>query len=118
MQKKPVDENQPLKQITTAPFCGSLSARAAKIMRYAIQQRFIKYETISPDTIQDEVKPEIFYYRVFIRTHQDYLTNKAGRRFSIVPGMISTVDIKTGEKTVLDYLIKPFNKAKEAMRER
>lgn len=30
-------------------------------------------ETISPDTIQDEVKPEIFYYRVFIRTHQDYL---------------------------------------------
>lgn len=30
-------------------------------------------ETISPDTIQDKVKPEIFYYRVFIRTHQDYL---------------------------------------------
>ncbi len=27
-------------------------------------------ETISPDTIQDKVKPEIFYYRVFIRTHQ------------------------------------------------
>jgi len=77
-----------------------------------------RVETISPDTIQDEVKPEIFYYRVFIRTHQDYLTNKVGRRFSIVPGMISTVDIKTGEKTVMDYLIKPFNKAKEAMRER
>ena len=30
-------------------------------------------ETISPDTIQDKVKPEIFYYRVFIRTHQDFL---------------------------------------------
>ncbi|ATA26478.1 secretion protein HlyD [Brenneria goodwinii] len=75
-------------------------------------------ETISPDTIQDEVKPEIFYYRVFIRTDQDYLQNKAGRRFSIVPGMIATVDIKTGEKTVMDYLIKPFNRAKEALRER
>ncbi|RLM28269.1 secretion protein HlyD [Brenneria alni] len=75
-------------------------------------------ETISPDTIQDEVKPEIFYYRVFIRTSQDYLQNKAGRRFSIVPGMIATVDIKTGEKTVMDYLIKPFNRTKEALRER
>ncbi len=75
-------------------------------------------ETISPDTIQDEAKPEVFYYRVFIRTRQDYLVNKAGRHFSIVPGMIATVDIKTGEKTVLDYLIKPFNRAKEALRER
>ncbi|MWT73274.1 HlyD family efflux transporter periplasmic adaptor subunit [Escherichia coli] len=75
-------------------------------------------ETISPDTIQDEVKPEIFYYRVFIRTHQDYLQNKSGRQFSIVPGMIATVDIKTGEKTIVDYLIKPFNRAREALRER
>lgn len=75
-------------------------------------------ETISPDTIQDKVKPEIFYYRVFIRTHQDFLVNKAGRRFFIAPGMIATVDIKTGEKTIVDYLIKPFNCAKEALRER
>ncbi|WP_404802342.1 HlyD family efflux transporter periplasmic adaptor subunit [Brenneria izbisi] len=75
-------------------------------------------ESISPDTIQDEVKPEIFYYRVFIRTNQDYLQNKAGRHFAIVPGMIATVDIKTGEKTVMDYLIKPFNRVKEALRER
>lgn len=75
-------------------------------------------ETISPDTIQDKAKPEIFYYRVFIRTHQDYLVNKAGHHFSIVPGMIATVDIKTGEKTIIDYLIKPFNRAKEALRER
>ncbi|WP_156964136.1 HlyD family type I secretion periplasmic adaptor subunit [Trabulsiella guamensis] len=75
-------------------------------------------ETISPDTIQDKVKPEIVYYRVFIRTHQDYLVNKAGRHFSIVPGMIASVDIKTGEKSIIDYLIKPFNRAKEALRER
>lgn len=75
-------------------------------------------ETISPDTIQDKAKPEVFYYRVFIRTHQDYLVNKAGHHFSIVPGMIATVDIKTGEKTIVDYLIKPFNRAKEALRER
>ena len=75
-------------------------------------------DSISPDTIQDEAKPEIYYYRVFIRTENDYLQNKAGKRFSIVPGMIANVDIKTGEKTVMDYMVKPFNKVKEALRER
>ncbi|OAT28148.1 putative HlyD family secretion protein [Buttiauxella ferragutiae ATCC 51602] len=75
-------------------------------------------ETISPDTIQDKVKPEIVYYRVFIRTQQDYLANKAGHHFSISPGMVATVDIKTGQKTIVDYLIKPFNRAREALRER
>ncbi|NIF21186.1 HlyD family type I secretion periplasmic adaptor subunit [Candidatus Pantoea multigeneris] len=77
-----------------------------------------KVEGISPDTIQDEVKPEVYYYRVYIRTDHDYVQNKAGTRFSISPGMVATVDIKTGEKTIMDYLIKPFNKAKEALRER
>lgn len=77
-----------------------------------------KVVTISPDTIQDEAKPEVFYYRVFIRTDADTLQNKAGKSFAIVPGMVATVDIRTGEKTVLDYLIKPLNRAKEALRER
>lgn len=75
-------------------------------------------ETISPDTIQDKVKPEIVYYRVFIRTKQDYLVNKAGHHFSISPGMVATVDIKTGQKSIVDYLIKPFNRTREALRER
>lgn len=73
---------------------------------------------ISPDTIQDEVKPEIFYYRVFIRTDTDSLIDKNGQSFSIVPGMIATVDIKTGEKTVFDYLMKPFGRVKDALHER
>ncbi|NCE93599.1 HlyD family type I secretion periplasmic adaptor subunit [Pseudomonas sp. L13] len=77
-----------------------------------------KVVTISPDTIQDKIKPENYYYRVFIQTDSNALTNKTGERFAIVPGMIATVDIKTGSRTVLDYLIKPFNKAQEAMRER
>ncbi|WP_213154948.1 HlyD family efflux transporter periplasmic adaptor subunit [Pseudomonas aeruginosa] len=77
-----------------------------------------KVVTISPDSIQDKVKPENYFYRVFIRTESNFLRNKAGGQFAITPGMIATVDIKTGSKTVLDYLLKPFNKAKEAMRER
>ncbi|MEQ1104779.1 HlyD family type I secretion periplasmic adaptor subunit [Acinetobacter ursingii] len=77
-----------------------------------------KVTVISPDTIRDEVKQDQFYYRVYIRTNSDKLYNKEGKSFSITPGMVATVDIRTGEKTVLDYLLKPFNKAKEALRER
>ncbi|EPP0800610.1 HlyD family efflux transporter periplasmic adaptor subunit [Acinetobacter baumannii] len=77
-----------------------------------------KVTIISPDTLRDEVKQDQFYYRVYIRAEFDKLINKAGKYFNITPGMVATVDIKTGEKTVLDYLIKPFNKAREALRER
>ncbi|MFL9667792.1 HlyD family efflux transporter periplasmic adaptor subunit [Variovorax sp. AB1(2024)] len=74
--------------------------------------------TISPDTIQDDVKRDVYYYRVYIRTDADQLKNKSGESFPIVPGMIANVDIHTGSKSVLDYLLKPLNKAREALRER
>ena len=74
--------------------------------------------SISPDTIRDEVKPDILYYRVFVATEADSLVNKAGKRFAITPGMVATVDIHTGSKTVLQYLLKPLNRAREALRER
>lgn len=77
-----------------------------------------KVAMISPDTIRDEVKQDQFYYRVYIRTDSDKLNNNAGQEFNITPGMVATVDIRTGSKTVMDYLIKPFNKAKEALQER
>ncbi|WP_180129432.1 HlyD family efflux transporter periplasmic adaptor subunit [Acinetobacter sp. YH12057] len=77
-----------------------------------------KVTVISPDTLRDEVKQDQFYYRVYIRTDSDKLSNKEGKSFSITPGMVATVDIRTGSKTLLEYLIKPFNKAKEALRER
>ncbi|MEN9063229.1 HlyD family efflux transporter periplasmic adaptor subunit [Ponticoccus litoralis] len=74
--------------------------------------------TISPNTVRDEVNPDQVYYRAYIRTQEDFLTNEIGTRFPIVPGMIATVDIRTGEKTVWQYLVKPFNRAQEALRER
>lgn len=77
-----------------------------------------KVAMISPDTLRDEVKQDQFYYRVYIRTDSDKLSNNASQEFNITPGMVATVDIRTGSKTVMDYLIKPFNKAKEALRER
>ncbi len=73
---------------------------------------------ISPDTIRDEVRQDQFFYKVFVKTNVNFLTNQNGAKFPIFPGMIAVVDIKTGDKTVIDYLVKPLNKAKEAMRER
>jgi adhesin transport system membrane fusion protein len=73
-------------------------------------------EDISADTITDE-KGESFY-RVRVRTHDSAL-EKAGEPLPITPGMTAQVDILTGHKTVMDYLLKPILKAKErALRER
>lgn len=75
-------------------------------------------DRISPDTLQDEVNRDQVYYRVYVRTRHSSLRTKDGRDHAIMPGMVATVEIRTGRKTVLQYLLKPINKAKEAMRER
>nr|WP_230514074.1 HlyD family type I secretion periplasmic adaptor subunit [Limnobaculum parvum] len=79
-------------------------------------------EHISPDTLKDEDKMrqgrgESTYYRVLVRTDKAALTAK-DKVFPIMPGMIATVEIRTGEKTILDYILKPVLKAREAFRER
>lgn len=74
--------------------------------------------TISPDTIKDEQKPDVVYYRAYIRTARDYLLNKQDKKLFISPGMVASVDIATGTKTIARYLIKPFNKVNEALTER
>lgn len=75
-------------------------------------------EMISPDTITDEVDRRIQYYRVYIRTERSWLETKDGKHHPIMPGMVTTAEIRTGQKTVLDYLLKPLNRAAEALRER
>ncbi|WP_425607927.1 HlyD family type I secretion periplasmic adaptor subunit [Pseudodesulfovibrio pelocollis] len=73
-------------------------------------------EHISADTIQNE-KGESFYV-VRVRTENNAMTYH-GKRLPIIPGMTAQVDILTGKKSVLDYLLKPILKAKQnALRER
>jgi len=75
-----------------------------------------KVERISADTITDE-RSETFY-RVIIRTENSTL-EKGGKKLPIIPGMVASVDILTGKKTVLDYLLKPVKRVRnEAFRER
>lgn len=75
-------------------------------------------DRISPDTLQDEVHRDQVYYRVYIRTDTSSLRTKDGRQHAIMPGMVATAEIRTGRKTVLQYLLKPINKLREALRER
>ncbi len=73
-------------------------------------------ERISADTIADE-RGETFY-RVIVRTDRSHIRQEA-KELPIIPGMVATVDILTGEKTVFDYLIKPIRRVRnEALRER
>ena len=75
-------------------------------------------EIISPDTLREERKTEEEnYYRVLVRTKNSTLMNN-GKALPIIPGMTASVEIRTGEKSVLDYILKPVLKAREAMRER
>ncbi len=75
-----------------------------------------RVERISADTSLDERGDA--YYRVMVRTGEAGLVHN-GRTLEIIPGMVASVDIQTGRKTVLDYVMKPVLKVRdEALRER
>ncbi len=74
-------------------------------------------ERISPDTMTDQDSGETFY-EIVVRTEENHLGTPE-RPLPIMPGMVASVDILTGEKSILDYLLKPLTKAREtALRER
>ncbi|MCA6917886.1 HlyD family type I secretion periplasmic adaptor subunit [Pectobacterium versatile] len=73
-------------------------------------------EQISPDTVTD--KEGNSFYIIRLRTDKNYL-GSADKPLLIIPGMVASVDIITGKKTILSYLLKPIIRAKaEALRER
>lgn len=81
-----------------------------------------KVERISADTIIDEKgdkneRGETFY-RVMVRTEKNHL-GTTEHPLPVLPGMVATVEILTGAKSVLDYLVKPARMLRdEALRER
>lgn len=85
-----------------------------------------KVTLISPDTLSnqnratDQLKLDQnqVYYRMLVQTEGNTLRDKNGKELPIIPGMVATVDVKTGEKTVFQYLIKPITRLKQALRER
>lgn len=75
-----------------------------------------KLEQISPDTVTD--KDGKSFYVIRLRTEKNHLGSDE-KPLIIIPGMVASVDIITGKKTILAYLLKPILRAKaEAFRER
>jgi adhesin transport system membrane fusion protein len=84
-------------------------------------------EHLSPDTMKDErqqrrpggnpVDMEEGYYRILVRIKDANLIRK-GKTIEPTPGMTATVEIRTGQKTVLEYLFRPLQNVSQALRER
>ena len=78
---------------------------------------------VSADTMRDETQrsdsPSATYYRVHIRTTTPGPVTRTGRRIDVLPGMTAQVDIRTGQRSLLAYLLKPVTKTMtEAFKER
>jgi adhesin transport system membrane fusion protein len=84
-------------------------------------------EHLSPDTMKDErqqrrpggnpVDIEEGYYRILVRIKDANLVRK-GMKMEPTPGMTASVEIRTGQKTVLEYLFRPLQNVSQVLRER
>ena len=84
-------------------------------------------EHISPDTLRDEkerarrpgtpIELEEGLYRIMVRI-QDQGLERNGLRLELTPGMTAMVEVRTGQKTVLEYIFRPLQSLSMALRER
>lgn len=75
---------------------------------------------ISPDSLTEETKagPSI-YYRVKVAIDKNEFKGDMAKQIEVRPGMTATLDIKTGSRSVLSFLMKPLSKTfGDAMGER
>ncbi|WDE02650.1 HlyD family type I secretion periplasmic adaptor subunit [Thalassomonas actiniarum] len=71
-----------------------------------------KVEHISADTTQDEEGNS--FYLIRVRTDASSIKNKDNEEMPIIPGMLTDVDVITGERTILEYILTPILRAKKA----
>jgi len=70
-----------------------------------------KLTYISADTLTEDLRQgELPYYRVQVRTDGRRFSGRPEEDLEIQPGMTATIEVKTGERTVWQYLIKPVLK--------
>jgi adhesin transport system membrane fusion protein len=82
-------------------------------------------EHLSPDTLRDErqkkpgnpVELEEGLYRILVRV-KEATELRNGLKLTPTPGMTATVEIRTGQKSVLEYLFRPLQNVTQALRER
>ena len=75
-----------------------------------------KIEYISADSVVPQQTPGALpgepYYIAHVRTTTNAI-DYHGKKLSISPGMLASVDVITGKRSVLYYLAKPINRARE-----
>lgn len=79
-----------------------------------------KIEYISPDALGETDKAasaDSTYYRVLLRTDRSTL-KKGNKPLQVLPGMTGSVEVRTGERSVLSFLLRPMMKSREAFKER
>ena len=76
-----------------------------------------KVTFISPDAVTENDKTGEGHYRVIVTAERNNLKYKGGP-LPVIPGMTSVIEIRTGERSVLSYLLRPMMKSQEALRER
>ena len=77
-------------------------------------------QSISPDALGDPeraAQPEGTWYRALVRADTAAL-QMGDRQFPVLPGMTGSAEIRTGQRTVLEFLLRPMLKSQEAFRER
>ncbi|WP_428944982.1 HlyD family type I secretion periplasmic adaptor subunit [Pantoea sp. FN060301] len=84
-----------------------------------------RVQSISPGALKDEESKaarrpgaDDTYYRVMVLTKSNTLTKSGSQELRVIPGMTATVDIRTGEKSLLQYLLRPLLRVQEAFREK
>ncbi len=76
-------------------------------------------ETISPDALGDTERgaaADATYYRALVRTDSSTLMAH-GKPLPVMPGMTGSVEVRTGERSVMSYLLRPMLKSKEAFQD-
>ncbi len=79
-----------------------------------------RIDSISPDAIGDPDRggtADPTYYRVMLRVDANTLHEK-GKSLPVLPGMTGSAEVRIGERSVLNFLLRPMLKSKEAFRER
>jgi len=70
-----------------------------------------KVKYVSADTLKEESKSgEVSYYRVHVVSETQPVVSATGKVLDILPGMTAQIDIRTGKRSVIDYLLKPLRK--------
>lgn len=76
-----------------------------------------RVDVISADTFKDERRPDLPpHYKVTVRVDMAAMTDRQVA-MEVRPGMQAQAELHTGEKTVLQYLLKPLYKTRDAFRE-